>query len=74
MEYLCIPAPLTIMRRLDLRAAMAFGKPHESGGGEVALVVQNAFRDNYTEYATAPQTSGKIIFNRRAYLMATPGF
>lgn len=74
MQFLDTQAPLTMMRRLDLRAAKAFGKPHESGGGEVALVVQNAFRDNYTEYAAAPQTSGKIIFNRRAYLTATLGF
>lgn len=75
MGYLCIPAPLTVMMlRLDLRAVKAFGKPHESDCGEVALMVGNIFRDGCMEYATALQASGKIIFNRRACLTATPGF
>lgn len=73
MQFLYTPAPLTMMRRLDLRAAKTFGKPYEIGGGEVALVVQNAFRDDHTEYAAVPQTSGQIIFNRRVYLTATLG-
>jgi iron complex outermembrane receptor protein len=74
LQFLETPAPLTMMRSLDLRAAKTFGKPHESGGGEVALVVQNALRDSYTEYAAVPLTSGQIIFNRRAFITATMGF
>lgn len=74
LQFLETPAPLTMMRRLDLRVAKSIGKPDERGSSEVALVVQNAFRDNYTEYAAVPQTSGKIIFNRRVFLTATLGF
>jgi iron complex outermembrane receptor protein len=74
LQFLFTPAPLTMMRRLDLRMAKTFGKPDERGGGEVALVVQNALRNDYTEYAAAPESSGKIIFNRRAFLTATFGF
>lgn len=74
MGYLCIPAPLTMMRRLGFRAAKAFGKPHESGCSEVALMVWNVFRDTCAEYAAAPQASGKIVFNRRACLSARRGF
>jgi len=73
MQFLETPAPLAIMRRLDLRAAKTFGDRGQRGGGEVALVVQNALGDNYTEYAAVPQTSGKIIFNRRVYLTASLG-
>lgn len=74
LQFLETPTPLTMMRRLDLRVAKTFGNPHEIGGGEVALVVQNAFRDSYTEYAAVPQTSGQIIFNRRAFITASFGF
>ena len=74
LQFLETPAPLTMIHRLDLRAAKTFGKPHESGSGEVALVVQNAFGDNYTEYAAVPETSGQIIFHRRVFLAATMGF
>lgn len=73
MQFLYTPAPLTMMRRLDFRVARTLGKTHESGGGEVALVVQNAFRDDHTEYAAVPQTSGQIIFNRRVFVTATLG-
>ena len=73
LQFLSTPAPLTMMRRLDLRVAKTFGKPYENGGGEVALVVQNAFRDDHTEYAPVPQTSGQIIFNRRVFVTATLG-
>jgi iron complex outermembrane receptor protein len=66
--------PLTMQRRLDLRIARTFGKPHERGGGEVALVAQNVLRDNYTEYAGVPQAEGQIIFHRRVFLTATMGF
>lgn len=73
MQFLYTPAPLTMMRRLDLRVARTFGKALETGAGEVALVVQNAFRDEHTEYAPVPQTSGQIIFNRRVFVTATLG-
>lgn len=71
LQFLETPAPLTMLRRLDMKVAKSFGKPLESGSGEVALVVQNAFRDSHTEYAAVPQTSGQIIFNRRAFLTAS---
>ncbi|MDH4234204.1 MAG: TonB-dependent receptor [Gallionella sp.] len=74
LQFLDSQAPLSIMRRLDLRAAKTFGKPVADGGGEVALVVQNALRDDYTEYAASPQATGKIFFNRRIYLTAKVGF
>lgn len=73
MELLNTFAPLSRMRRLDFRVAKSFGSPHESGG-EVALVVQNAFRNNYTEYNNVTQTAGKILFDRRAYVTATLRF
>ena len=60
-----IPTPLSTICRLDLRVPMTFGKPEEAGG-EVALVVQNAFQDNYAEYGAVTQTAGKIFFDRRA--------
>lgn len=62
-----------LMRRVDMRIAYAFGQRGAAGGGEVALVVQNAFQDNYTEYSNVPQKAG-FIFNRRAYLTATLEF
>ncbi|BBI99561.1 hypothetical protein FGKAn22_12540 [Ferrigenium kumadai] len=55
------PQPLT--RRLDLRIAKQFGED-----GKIALVVQNALSDHYTEYNTA------IVGKRRAYLTATLEF
>ncbi len=62
--------PLT--RYLDFRVAQSFGgwqsKKRGSGGGEIALVVQNALSDHYFDYST--QTRHK----RRAYLTATLGY
>ena len=62
--------PLT--RTLDLRVAQRFGgwqnKKGKSGGGEIALVMQNALNDNYTDYSTS------IKGKRRTYLTATLGF
>ena len=62
--------PLT--RYLDLRVAQRFGtwrnKEGGSGGGEIALVVQNALSDHYFDCNT------NIIGKRRAYLTATLGF
>ena len=62
-----------IMRRLDLKMAHRFGSAHNkdsgTGGGEVAVVVQNALDDNsYTDYNPA------AMAKRRAYLTATLEF
>lgn len=62
--------PLT--RYLDLRIAQRFGswrsKKNKSGGGEVALVIQNALSDHYFDYSN--ETRNK----RRSYLTATLDF
>ncbi len=62
--------PLT--RYLDLRVAQRFGtwrnKEEGSGGGEIALVMQNALNDHYFDYNT------NITGKRRVYLTATLGF
>lgn len=63
-----------LMRRVDLRIAKSFGKSGEVGGGEVELVLQNIFQDNYREYTSVPQTNNALLFNRRAYLAATFNF
>ena len=61
--------PLT--RYLDLRIAQRFGgwqsKKKKSGGGEVALVVQNALSDHYFDYSN--ETRNK----RRCYFTVTLG-
>lgn len=62
--------PLT--RYLDLRIAQRLGgwqrKKEKTGGGEIALVVQNALNDHYYDYSN--ETRNK----RRAYITATLGF
>jgi iron complex outermembrane receptor protein len=67
--------PLT--RRLDLRIAQRFGLSRDgnskadaakSGSGEIALVLQNALSDHYTDYNV------DFINKRRAYLTATMEF
>lgn len=63
----------TQMNRVDIRIAKSFGNLEQSGGGEVAVVVQNAFQDNYTEFANVPQKRN-LIFDRRAYVTATFNF
>lgn len=73
VQVLDAQSPQTLMRRLDLRMAYAFGRQGEPGGGEIALVMQNALQDNYTEYTNVPQKAG-FIFNRRTYLTATLEF
>lgn len=65
--------PQSLMRRVDMRMAYAFGRQMEPGAGEVALVVQNAFQDNYTDYSNVTQKAG-FMFKRRAYLSATLEF
>ena len=59
------PQPLN--RRVDMRVAKQFGSSGKIGGGEVALVVQNAFQNENIGY------SG-YSFDRRAYLTATVNF
>lgn len=58
------------MRRVDMRIASTFGKKEKAGGGEIAVVLQNAFQNNYTGYGNAQQRAN-LLFNRRAYLTAT---
>ena len=64
--------PQPLARYLDLRIAQRFGawqrKKESSGGGEVALVVQNALSDHHLDYSTT------AIQKRRAYLIATLEF
>lgn len=62
--------PQSVMNRVDLRLARAFGKPGQIGNGDIALVVQNAFQDNYTKYSIVDETNN-IQFNRRAYVVAS---
>jgi hypothetical protein len=61
------------MRRVDLRLANTFGKKEKAGGGELAVVIQNAFQDNYTGYGNVPQRTN-LMFKRRAYFTATIHF
>jgi hypothetical protein len=58
------------MRRLDMRIAKSFGQKEKAGGGEMALVLQNVFQDNYTGYGNVPQRVN-LLFKRRTYLTAT---
>ena len=66
------PQPLT--RRVDMRIAKQFGPAGERlkkiGGGEIALVVQNAFQNNNGEQVGY---SG-YLFDRRAFVTATINF
>lgn len=61
------PQPLS--RRLDLRLSKQFGASGNKkiGGGEIALVVQNALQDKIVGY------SG-YLFGRRAYVTASVNF
>ena len=65
--------PQPLARYLDLRIAQRFGtwqgkNKGGSGGGEIALVVQNALSDHHLDYSVT------AIQKRRAYLTATMGF
>lgn len=62
--------PQNVMHRVDLRIAYAVGKKGQSGSGEVAMVVQDAFQNNSTEYSNVKQKAG-FMFNRRTWLTAT---
>ncbi len=61
--------PQPLARYLDLRIAQRFGswqsKKGKTGGGEVALVVQNALSDHHLDYSIT------AIQKRRTYLTAT---
>ncbi len=62
--------PQSEMHRADMRFASTFGQKEKAGGGEVAVVLQNAFQNNYTEYGNLQQTVN-LLFKRRAYFTAT---
>ena len=62
--------PESQMRRVDMRIASTFGPKEKSGGGEIAVVLQNAFQNNYTGYGNLQQTVN-LLFKRRAYITAT---
>jgi iron complex outermembrane receptor protein len=64
--------PESPMRRVDMRIAKSFGQK-EKISGDVALVMQNAFQDNYTGYGNVQQTA-HLLFKRRTYLTATLNF
>ena len=65
--------PESPMRRVDMRIAKVFGQKEKAGGGEMAVVLQNAFQDNYTGYGNVSQRMN-LLFNRRAYFTATNNF
>ena len=65
--------PESPLRRVDFRIAKTFGQKEKAGGGEVAVILQNAFQDNYTGYGNVKQRMN-LLFNRRAYLTATLNF
>ena len=62
--------PQSIMNRVDLRLAQAFGIVGKPGNGEVSLIVQNVFQDEYNKLSTKPETDN-ILYGRRAYVQAT---
>ncbi|TAJ76962.1 MAG: hypothetical protein EPO42_11060 [Gallionellaceae bacterium] len=64
--------PETVMRRLDLRLAKTF-KYGKGRDVEVAAVVQNATRDNYTKYGTINEVA-QVLFSRRGWLTANLNF
>lgn len=65
--------PESQMRRVDMRIANSFGQKEKPGGGEIAVVLQNAFQDNYTGYGNVTQRVN-LLFKRRAYFTATINF
>lgn len=48
-------------------------KNKKAGGGEMAMVLQNAFRDNNMGYGNVPERMN-LLFERRAYFSATINF
>jgi iron complex outermembrane receptor protein len=66
-QILLSTQPQSRMRRVDLRFGYDFGLSGKPGSGEVALTIQNAFQDNYSEYVDFAKKIG-FIGNRRAWL------
>jgi len=60
----------SMMHRVDMRLAKKFGNIERPGGGEFAVILQNAFQDNYTGYGNEAQMAN-LLFKRRAYLTAS---
>lgn len=58
------------MCRTDMKITKSLGNLGWSGGGEVALVLQNVFQDNHKEYSNTLEV-GNLLFDRRAYFNAT---
>jgi iron complex outermembrane receptor protein len=73
MRVLDAGAVQTPMRRVDIKITKSFGNLAKSGGGEVALVMQNVFQDRYSEYINVMQLT-ELLFDRRAYLTTTLHF
>jgi iron complex outermembrane recepter protein len=67
------PSPQSPMNRVDLRIARAFGKTGQAGSGELALVIQNALQDNYTNYSGTSETRN-VLFKQRALITASFNF
>lgn len=65
--------PESPLRRVDMRVAKTFGQKERPGGGEIAVILQNAFQDNYTGYGNVKERAN-LLFKRRAYLTATINF
>lgn len=65
--------PQSEVNRVDLRLAKSFGRTGKMGSGEISLLIQNAFQDNYTKYSVVNETKN-IYFGRRAFVGATLNF
>lgn len=65
--------PQNRMRRVDMRLGYEFGHRGRPGAGEIALTLQNAFQDNYTQYVDFSQKVG-FIGNRRAWVTGSMEF
>lgn len=66
-QILLATRPQSRMRRIDMRFGYAFGPRGKPGSGEIALSIQNALQDNYSEYVDFARKIG-FIGNRRAWL------
>jgi hypothetical protein len=64
--------PETVMHRLDLRLGKSF-KYDGNHTAEIAVVVQNATQDGYTNYGTV-DASANVLYTRRSWLTATFNF
>lgn len=64
--------PETVMHRLDLRLGKSF-KYDGKHSAEVAMVVQNANQDGYTNYGTVDAVAN-VMYTRRSWLTGTFNF